>query len=375
MRVKFTLAICVFAFVFVSSMILTEPYLLGADHGSFVSRFSNISPVASTVPANGDVNPYGVAVVKKTTGALVRDHVLVSNFNNSQNLQGTGTTIMDIAPDGTAGVFAQLNPADLTNICPDGIGLTTALVVLRSGWVIVGSLPTSDGTSATAKGGCLLVLDNKGQVVESIGGDAINGPWDMTAVEGDHWAVLFVTNVLNGTVAAGGNVVNGGTVVRINLEVDETDMPRELAETVIASGFSEKTDPAALVIGPTGVGFANDGNLYVADTVGSRIAAIPHAFSRTTDAGSGLTVSAGGALNGPLGMALAPNGDILVVNGNDGNLVEIRPFDGDQVALENVDNTGTGAGTLFGLAIAPHNQGIVFVNDGNNMLDILQRSR
>ncbi len=351
-------------------VLLVAPYLNGAVSGAFVAPFKHIRDLTSTVPDNGDVNPYGVAVVKRTIGSLTRNHVLVSNFNNSGNLQGAGTTIMDISPDGKASVFAHLNPAELTDICPDGIGLTTALVVLRSGWVIVGSLPTTDGTSATAKAGCLLVLDSNGNAVESIGGDAINGPWDMTAVEGDGWAVLFVTNVLNGTVAESPNVVNDGNVLRINLDVDDDTMPDVTDQMVIASGFGERTDPAALVIGPTGVGFSPNGTLYVADTLANRIAAIPDALSRTTDAGTGDTVSEGDALNGPLGLAVAPNGHILTVNGNDGNLVEITP-DGEQVSVMNIDTTGTGAGTLFGLALGPGRSGIYFVNDGNNTLNRL----
>lgn len=370
MKVKFVWTIFGFAFVCAASLMLAAPALRAVDPHSFIGRFNTIDTVASTVPANGDINPYGVALVTKTTGALVRNHVLVSNFNNSQNQQGTGTTIMDIASDGTVGVFAQLNPADLTDLCPDGIGLTTALVVLRSGWVIVGSLPTSDGTSATAMAGCLLVLDRHGKAVESIGGDTINGPWDMTAVEGDTWAALFVTNVLNGTVAGNGAVVNKGNIVRINLEVDEDEMPVDKGETVIASGFPERTDPAALVIGPTGVGFGHDGTLFVADTLNNRIASVSDALSRMTDAGTGDTVFEGDPLNGPLGLAIAPDGHILTVNSNDGNLVEITPR-GELAAQMNIDTTGIGAGTLFGLAVAPQRGGIYFVNDGDNTLRIL----
>jgi DNA-binding beta-propeller fold protein YncE len=65
-------------------------------------------------------------------------------------------------------------------------------------------------------------------------------------------------------------------------------------------------------------------------------------------------------------MAIAHNGDILVVNGGDGNMVEIRP-DGSQIA-KNVDVTGTGGGTLFGLALSHAGNSVYFVNDGNNML-------
>ncbi len=345
------------------------PALVEAASSSFVESFKTVTNVVSTVPANGDVNPYGVAVVPKSKGMLVKGDVLISNFNNSANLQGTGTTIVQVAPDGSSSLFAQISAGDLPGPCPGGIGLTTALVVLRQGWVIVGSLPTTDGTSTTAQAGCLIVLNSQGHVVETFSGHLINGPWDMTALDEGDEAALFVTNVLNGTVAGSPNVVNDGTVVRIDLSISGHKMPRDTARTVIGSGFGERTDPAALVIGPTGLGLGRDGILYVADSLANRIAAIPHAVERKTSAGTGRTVSMNGAINDPLGLAVAPNGDILVTNGNDGNLVEVTPG-GNQIATKMIDNTGAGAGTLFGLALAPRGKGIYFVNDGNNMLDL-----
>src|SRR5579871_2942244 len=98
-------------------------------------------------------------------------------------------------------------------------------------------------------------------------------------------------------------------------------MPSIIANSVIGSGFGERTDPSALVIGPTGVGLGLIGTLYVADTLASRIAAIPEALFRNTSAGTGTTISQGGALNGPLGLAIAPNNDILTVNSGDGKIV------------------------------------------------------
>jgi hypothetical protein len=322
----------------------------------------------STVPANGDVNPYGVAIVHTSRGRLVAGDVLISNFNNSANLQGTGTTIMQVSPGGAVSQFAQISDPR----CPGGVGLTTALVALRSGWVIVGSLPTTDGTSATAKAGCLIVLNSQGQVAETFSGRGINGPWDMTALDLGGVADLFVTNVLNGTVAAGGNVVNRGTVLRLVLDIDHGYAPRLASVTTIGSGFAERTDPAALVIGPTGDGLGRDGTLYVADTVNSRITAIRDAVDRYSSAGTGSTVSAGGALNAPLGLAIARDGGILTVNGADGNLVETTPG-GRQIAVTVLDNTGSppGAGTLFGLAVKPFGTGIYFVDDGSNTLNLL----
>lgn len=352
------------------------PTFVFASGGSFIGSFNKISTVASTVPANGDVNPYGVAVVPSTIGRLVKGNILISNFNNSANLQGTGTTIVQVTPGGSVSVFAKLRAGALHGSCPGGVGLTTALVALQRGWVIVGSLPTSDGTSATAKSGCLIVLDSKGNPVETFTGSNINGPWDMTAFDGGNWAALFVTNVLNGTVAANGKVVNRGTVLRINLNVPKQGpgMPSRQGTTIIGSGFPQRTDPAALVIGPTGLGLGSNNTLYVANSLSNRIAAIPNALTRNSTAHTGNNVSANGALNDPLGLTVAPNGNILTANGNDGKIVETTPF-GTQVAKKLVDNTGTppGAGCLFGLGIVPGGSGVYFVDDCTNTLNLLSK--
>jgi len=349
---------------------LTLPLTADSHDHDFIDDLHVMSTIASTVPGNGDVNPYGIATVPITAGALVKGDILISNFNSSSNLQGTGTTIVEMTPSGNLTVFATIDGGSLPGSCPGGVGLTTALAVLRSGFVIVGSLPTSDGTSATAQAGCLIVLNSSGNPVLTLAGDGINGPWDMTAVDFDYAAVLFVSNVLNGTVAANGSVVNQGSVLRILLLTPPGGMPREVARKTIASSFEERTDPAALVIGPTGLGFGPDGRLYVADTLQNRIAVISDALFRFKDAGAGDTVSQGGALNQPLGLAIAPNGDILTVNAGDGNIVETTRH-GSQMAVKGIDVSGQGAGILFGLAIAPNGKGIYYVDDGNNTLNLL----
>lgn len=336
---------------------------------SFIGNFHTVTPISTTIPTNGDLNPYGVALVPTTQGKLVKGRFLVSNFNDGANAQGTGTTIVQIAPNGTFELFAQIDPSKVS--CPGGVGLTTALVALRSGLVVVGSLPTKNG--AVSGAGCLIVLNNSGKVVETISGHHLNGPWDMTAVDGGFLAALFVTNVLNGTVAAGGSVVHGGTVIRLFLATPENSAPTLLDSTVIASGFPERTDSAALVIGPTGVAFDEEsGNLYVADSLDNRIASIPNALFRFQSAGRGLTLSENGKLNDPLGLALAPDRHILTANGADGNIVETNPFTHTQVAAKLVNNTGgppPGNGALFGLIAV--SGGVYFVDDDLNAFNLL----
>jgi len=339
--------------------------LSAADGGS------RITTIASTVPPNGDVNPYGIVVVPATVGNLTQGHILVSNFNDSNNLQGTGTTIVDIAPTGALKVFAQIDASSLPGPCTGGVGLTTALAVLKTGWVVVGSLPTTDGTSATAQAGCLLVLSSSGQVVETFYGSLINGPWDMTALDQGQSATLFFTNVLNGTVAGNGNIVDQGTVVRMVLTIPTGGAPPQIESmTVIGSGFPERTDPAALVIGPTGVGLSGS-TLYVADSLSNRIAAIPNAINRTNSAGNGTTVTAGQHLNDPLGLTVNPSGNILTTNGGNGLLVVTTPA-GSQTQTFPLDTSGSppGSGALFGLVVS--GTGLYYVDDASNTLKLFQ---
>src|SRR6516164_9293151 len=81
------------------------------DRNQQILPFQTIT--TSTIPqANGvvigDVNPYGVAFVPRdfpAGGLLNPGDLLVSNFNNNQNLQGTGTTIIKVTPTGQTSLF------------------------------------------------------------------------------------------------------------------------------------------------------------------------------------------------------------------------------------------------------------------------------
>jgi hypothetical protein len=331
--------------------------------------------IGSTVPKNGDVNPYGIALVQRSTGRLVAGQVLISNFNDAKNLQGTGTTIVEVSPAGSKTLFATIDARSLPGACPGGVGLTTALSVFKSGWVVVGSLPSSTGKGADAKAGCLLVLDSSGKVVEAWSGRGINGPWDMTATEHGLTGSLFVTNVLNGTVAAKGAVARGGTVVRLDLSLRSGKPPLVTRSTVVGSGFPERTDPAALVVGPTGIGVGSAGQLYVADTADNKINVIAHATTRGNSAGEGTTLTTGGALNNPLGLFVAPSGAVLTVNAGDGRMVVTDPA-GKQIAVAVLDASGSpkGSGALFGLILAKNGL-LFFVDDATNTLDSFTSSK
>jgi len=128
-----------------------------APPASIVGQLGAATTVtASTIPADGDLNPYGVSFVPQgfpKGGPLNPGDVLVSNFNDSANEQGTGTTIVRVTPSGSTSTFFQ-------SATP--VGLSTGLQVLKSGFVVVGNLPSDDGTSATAHPGSLIILDKFG---------------------------------------------------------------------------------------------------------------------------------------------------------------------------------------------------------------------
>ena len=98
--------------------------------------------------------------------------------------------------------------------------------MLPGGWVVVGSTPSSNGMAATAKAGCLIVLDPRAASGRRSPATGSTGPGTPTAVNLGSYSDLFVTNVLNGTVAARGEVVHRGTVLRLRLRCSQRRPPR-----------------------------------------------------------------------------------------------------------------------------------------------------
>jgi hypothetical protein len=336
---------------------------------AFLGQLHGLTQVASTVPANGDVNPYGVAVIPASGGRLTAGDTLVSNFNDKANVQGTGTTLVEVSPAGKTSVFASISALPAGQACPGGVGLTTALGILPGGWVVVGSLPTShDGILPSLNPpGCLLVLNDQGTVTETITNRDIAGPWDLTVKSTAASAEVFVSNALGGnTTTKNGVPVTGNcTVVRLDLALSPAAPPKLTSSTVIGTDFAWRANKAALILAPTGLALGGNGTLYVDDTLTNSVSAIRQALTRTgaiTSAAGNL--SAGGALDAPLGMTLAPNGDLVVVNGNNGNAVEITPA-GKQLATRTLIKNG--AGDLFGVITT--GDGLLIANDGTNALD------
>jgi uncharacterized protein YjiK len=326
-----------------------------------VPRLASITPTKySTIPSNGDVNPYGIAVVPQNFqghGVLQAGDTLVSNFNNSSNTQGTGTTITRISATGQISTFFQGQT---------GLGLTAGLAVLKSGYVVVGNMPTTDGTSNTVQPGSLLILDASGKLVKTITSSKfINGPWNLTVNDQGSYVQVFVSNVLAGTVS------------RIDIAIQSGKVMIE-HEVQIASGYGHRGDPAALEIGPAGLAYnAQTDTLYVASSLDNEIFAVSHAGSTFADNGKGKLIYQDPVhLHGPMGLVLAPNGDLITANYDAVNVDANQPSElvefttsGQFVGEFSIDPANAGAFNL-NLSSVDGKLQLAAVDDNTNSLDV-----
>lgn len=346
----------------------------------FLETIHKHSTLTSTVTDNGDLNPYAVVVAPVSAGKVQADDVLVDNFNDVSNLQGTGTTIVGYRPSTRQTYLFAKVPQGLAQ-CPGGVGLSTAMAMLKSGWVIVGSTPSKDGTTATKGDGCVLVLDPNGVVVAAWSGATINDPWgDMAVLDEGARATLFISMAGFGLpspdvidpVTHLPVVIHKATVLRLEITIAEGKPPVLVSQTVVGDGFSARADRDNFLLGPTGLALAPDGTLYVTDGLDNLITAIPNAAARTDSAGTGKPVTSNGLLSWPLAMAWSPEGHLLVCNGKDGRLVEVDPAAGKQVYAQWINNdqaqSPPGNGDLFGIAMTPDKTGFYYVMDDVNSL-------
>ncbi|PFH12778.1 hypothetical protein [Burkholderia sp. JKS000303] len=346
-----------------------------AEPQGFLETVHRHTTLVNTVPDNGDQNPYAIAVAPVSAGTIQEGDVLVDNFNNAANLQGTGSTIVSYRPSTKQmSLFATI-PREL-KACPGGVGLSTAMTMLKSGWVIVGSTPSNDGTTTTKGAGCMVVLDPNGKIASVWSTPNINDPWgNMAVVDRGDSATLFVSMAGFGVGGPDGNppVYKQATVLRLDLDVPAGKPPVIKQETVVASGLGAQADKGVFLVGPTGLALSGDQKkLYVSDAIGNRIVEIDDPLTRDTSAGVGRQITADGFLRRPLALATAPNGHLLTTNGQNGQVVEIDPVEGKQIYARwiNTDKAQSppGNGNLFGIAMTPEGDGFYYVADDVNTL-------
>jgi hypothetical protein len=238
--------------------------------------------------------------------------------------------------------------------------------VLHRGFVLVGNVPTTDGTIATIKPGSLLFLDRSGHLISSYTAK-LDGPWDLTIDDRFDHARVFVSNVLN------------GSVTRLDLTITPSSVSVNGA-TVIATGYTVQPNATALILGPTGLAYdAEDDVLYVASTADNMIFGVPNAGARTASSGRGAIIFKNEHLRGPLALVFAPNGHLLTANGDAVNGDPTQPSEiveftkaGAFVRQFNVDAAQGGA---FGVAVSGTDTGgdggFAFVDDVTNSIIVI----
>jgi hypothetical protein len=363
-----------------ASLVLAAVGVMSAQPAFADKTVEPFIPVqTSTIPSNGDVNPYGVTFVPQgfpKGGKTASGDVLVSNFNAgpAPGVQGTGTTIVSITPDGTQTLFFQ-------GTAP--LGLTTALNVLKKGFVIVGNVPASN--MGTPEQGSLVVLDKNGNQLNGsplVDPTFLNGPWDSTVIDDSQGGNSQGDDAQGGNSQGGNSAivfvscVNSGTVTRLELAFNGGAVAIK-SKVTIATGYTHENSSTAFVLGPTGLAYdGKSGTLYVASTDDNAIFAIPNAAKATSAVVKGKSIFSDSThLHGPLGLVLAPNGDLISsqgdgVNPDPNQQSEIVEFtkSGNFVTQFAVDST---AGAAFGIALnAPRGGEADFaaVNDTLNTL-------
>ncbi len=363
-----------------AASLLASSAARAADAPGLLSNIHRHITRTTTITSNGDLNPYAVIVAPVSAGKIHQGDVLVDNFNNLSNLQGTGTTIIDYNPATKKTSLVANLPQKLAQ-CPGGVGLTTAMTMLKTGWIIVGSTPSTDGTTRTKGDGCLLVLDPNGRLTAVWTGPNINDPWgNMATIDNGSTATLFIS--MAGFDVPGPEVrdpktgyqpiINKATVLRLELAIAPGQPPRITSQTVIANGFGQKADKDVFLVGPTGLALAPDNTLYASDALANRIVAIADATTRTTSAGTGRVVTQGALLRRPLALIRTDDGHLLACNAQNGQVVEIDLENGRQLYAQWVDinqaQSPPGNGDLFGMALTPDGSGFYYVEDDMNTL-------
>jgi DNA-binding beta-propeller fold protein YncE len=231
--------------------------------------------------------------------------------------------------------------------------------------VLVGAVPSADGTSATVGIGSLVALDkNDNAVAVMTDPNMLDGPWDLAINDMGSTAQIFVSNVLSGTVS------------RFNVNLPASGGFQVTSDTQIASGFQHRGDPNVVEVGPTGLAFdSTTGTLYVASTADNKIYAVKNAGTVGTQSGKGKVVYRDQAhLHGPLGLTLLPDGNLVSSQGDAINaskkqtseLVEFTPK-GKFVGQFSISKTAGGA---FGVAVSPDGTQLAAVNDTTNSVEI-----
>jgi hypothetical protein len=341
------------------------------DMTSLLKTLTKQVVIGSTVdPTNGDQNPYGLTYVATDpygTGKIKKGDLLICNFNNKANVQGTGTTVevLNSAPGSKPTRFAQQSK-DLL-----GCG-SMVLSPLDQAWLAASA--TKDAASINPTGKIAKMVTNKSLV--------------------EPWGSAYAASVLGYPPGDGLFVgdASSGKIVRLNLGTASG----KITVVPVISGFQVNHGKPGSILGPSGMQYKGGraDTLFIVDGVNNTVIAVSHAYRDLNSANeivvgsTGKTftgpkaqdarvIFSGSPLNGPISSTLLPNGNLIIGNTGDASgtnlMVEITST-GVLLATRNVDKGAAGA--LFGIVStgsSDANSKIYFNDDNANNVQALEK--
>jgi hypothetical protein len=333
--------------------------------------------IGSTVdPQNGDVNPYGLTVASWSGGNVKKGNLYVCNFNASSNVQGTGTTIVSLAPKpGSAPVrFAQSKSL---------LGCASLAMTKNAGFIYAASFAKKGATQWSPTGSLGKTLSKSLPHPWGIAYAVPTGFYDYVTT------ALFVSDASTGSIVLAASCQAGGSCT--------------YPGTPIVTGFAVNHGKPGSIFGPSGLTFDPKncvkiqgrnacGTLYVVDGKTNTVVAIHNVMNlrkansiKVSSNGKSFSgpegswaslVFAGKPLNGPISSTVLFNGNIVVGNTSDPNgknlLIELSST-GKLLDVVNVDKGPAGA--LFGLVATgskAKSTKVYFNDDNANNLQVLQ---
>ncbi|MFZ0030747.1 MAG: hypothetical protein WAK84_02615 [Candidatus Cybelea sp.] len=328
-----------------------------ASGSSILATLKRQVVIGSTIDSKHDqLNPYGLTVAPTTAGAFTAGDLVVCNFNDKTNRQGTGYTIVALHP----------HPGARPRLVSDARRLRgcDALALAPDDTIWAAAFKANDNP----------VISASGSFLTNIRGGPFYHPFGQVFAQPTSGNPAFYES----------NAITG-TVVRINLGSPFTF-------DVIARGFAVNHGRPGSILGPSGLAYNPNGDtLYVVDGTNNTVVALSNVSSIPSNGvmvakdGTSFTgkfasdaslVYAGRPLNGPISSALLFNGNLVI--GNTGNpsgqniMVELSPS-GQVLDVRNVDRGASGA--LFGMVATGADASstrLYFNDDNDNNLQVLE---
>ena len=335
-----------------------------------LNRISVVGSTAFIVDGHGktisaDPNPYGIAIAPTSVsastnpGSLKPGDIVVTNFGANE----TGTTLVRFPAGKGPGMFFNT----MSNPGTKGPAFEAFNALTGSDWV------------ANFSANNVQVFRPNGTVLATITNPLFNKPWAQASNNGIHNSMdgsvisFFTTNTADATID------------RIDVIPSKNGTTFRVFQIGQLTQINGGTKINLVWVPSLQVGGRHFSDVLLAlDLANNRVAAYPNSTTLNTTTmrsnAKGMTVFQGKPLNMPGGLTINPlNGDLLVVNMNDNNLIELNLSQGKVVAVRLLDNvpvdaqSGNGS-ALFGVAATKDTRGnleVFFTDDNMNTLNLL----